>query len=111
MPSSRLYRARHIFPVSSAAIIDGAVVVDDDRIHAVGTAAEMAGVFPNIQVVDLGDSALLPAAVNAHTHLELTGLAGAIPAGLSFSEWIVALVRLRRSLSHDDYVRAAQNGI
>jgi 5-methylthioadenosine/S-adenosylhomocysteine deaminase len=111
VPNSRLYRARHIVPVSSAAIIDGALVVEDSRIRAVGSAAEMAGLFPNAQAVDLGDSALLPAAVNAHTHLELTGLADAIPAGLSFSEWIVALVRLRRSLSHDDYVRAAQQGI
>jgi len=46
--------------------------------------------------VDLGDVALLPGLVNAHTHLELSWMGGAVPPAVSMSEWIRAVVALRR---------------
>lgn len=110
MPTPILYRARHVFPVSAPPIGDGAVVVVDDRIKAVGSADELMARFPAARVVDLGTSALLPAAINAHTHLELTGLAGSITEGLPFAEWIVELVRVRRQATPADLARAAADG-
>jgi 5-methylthioadenosine/S-adenosylhomocysteine deaminase len=111
MPSQTLYRARHVFPVSGPAHTDSAVVVEGDRIVAVGPASSLVVAYPAARQIDLGESALFPAAVNAHTHLELTGMAGALPEGLSFAEWVVALVRARRTLTQDDYVRAAERGV
>jgi 5-methylthioadenosine/S-adenosylhomocysteine deaminase len=105
-----LYRACHVFPVSTAPILDGAVVVADGRIQAVGAYAVLAERFGAARMVDLGESALLPAAVNAHTHLELTGLAGRIPAGLEFAEWIIELVRVRRQCTIEELARAAADG-
>jgi cytosine/adenosine deaminase-related metal-dependent hydrolase len=46
--------------------------------------------------VDLGRVAVLPALVNAHTHLELSYLHGRIPAAPSFLEWIRPLLEARR---------------
>ncbi len=111
MSESTLYRARHIFPVSSPPLYDGAVLVEEGRIRAVGPAAALAPPHEGVRVVDLGESVLLPAAVNAHTHLELTGLSRAIPGGLSFAEWVVALIRARRPLTFEEYTEAARLGV
>lgn len=44
---------------------------------------------------------LVPGLVNAHTHLELSGLAGMIPAGRGMIGWIDALVRVRRQATRE----------
>jgi aminodeoxyfutalosine deaminase len=111
MPTLTHYTARHIFPVSASPIHDGALVVEGERILDVGEAAALSERYPNARQVDLGECALLPGAVNAHTHLELTGLANAIPDGLEFVEWVLALVRARRPLTSDDYMWAATEGV
>ena len=41
---------------------------------------------------------ILPALVNAHTHLELSYLHGRVPPSTSFNEWVRALMALRRSI-------------
>jgi 5-methylthioadenosine/S-adenosylhomocysteine deaminase len=111
MPSLTVYRARYVFPVSSALISDGAVAVERGRILACGAAPAVMQAYPSARVADLGESALMPAAVNAHAHLELTGLTDAIPTGLSFAQWVVALVRARRALSIEDYAEGARLGL
>ncbi|HZC78311.1 MAG TPA: amidohydrolase family protein [Ktedonobacterales bacterium] len=111
MTALALCRANQVFPVTAAPLADGAVVVERGRILAVGAAAALGERYPSARVVDLGARALLPAAVNAHTHLELSGLSGAIPAGTPFADWVMALVRARRHLTFADYARAAADGI
>ena len=49
--------------------------------------------------------------VNAHTHLELTTLAGAMPEGLEFADWIAALIMARRELSDVEILRGIERGI
>ena len=49
--------------------------------------------------VDLGRVAMLPALVNAHTHLELSYLHGRVPPAPSFIDWVTPLMALRRQLS------------
>lgn len=46
---------------------------------------------------DLGDVAVLPGLVNAHTHLELSWLAGRIRPAESMDAWIGDMLRWRRS--------------
>lgn len=48
-----------------------------------------------IAVTDLGEGLLLPGLVNAHTHLELSGLAGMMPPQGDFVGWLVSMVSLR----------------
>lgn len=106
-----LISARYVFPVSSAPIVDGAVGVDGERIVAVGTGAALGERYPAARRVDLGEALLLPAAVNAHTHLELTALEGSIPEGLEMASWILALLRARGSLDDAALRASAEEGV
>lgn len=45
-----------------------------------------------------------PAFVNAHSHMEYRGLAGAIP-GQSYAKWIHALTQIKQEQSEDDLAR------
>ena len=51
-----------------------------------------------------GRSVLLPALVNAHTHLELSYLRGRIPRAACFTDWVRPLLEARRSSPDDDRV-------
>jgi len=73
-----------------APLRDGWVSVTDGRITALGQ-GPVAG-----PVEDLGDVALLPGLVNAHTHVELSWMAGLVPEAASMDEWIRALMQVRR---------------
>ncbi len=49
--------------------------------------------------------------VNAHTHLELTALADALPDGLDLADWIEALVLARRKLTETELLHGIERGI
>lgn len=53
---------------------------------------------------------LLPGLVNAHSHLELTGLGGRVTED-DFPAWIAHLVRLWRERDPSEYLNAARQGI
>jgi len=103
--------AEHVFPVASPPITGGAVAVDRGRIVRVGPRTEVAAAAgTGATVHDLGRSAILPGLVNAHTHLELSWMAGAeLPRG-DYSAWLGALLEARgrvdRARAEDAAVRA-----
>jgi aminodeoxyfutalosine deaminase len=89
------YHASWILPISGPPVRDGWVVVDRDRLVAYGPAGRSAlGSDP--REVDLGNVAIMPGLVNAHTHLELSYLQGQVPAGSTFVAWIRAVMAARR---------------
>jgi cytosine/adenosine deaminase-related metal-dependent hydrolase len=100
-----LYRARFLLPISAPPLENGALLVDGGHIIAVDTFNNLTAAHPGAAVVDFGDKALLPPMVNAHTHLELSSFAEwaaktAEPvAPQDFVDWILWLVRVRRSIS------------
>lgn len=105
-----LYTAHWVLPIATPPIRQGAVLVEAERIAWVGPLAAFAG-GPDVEVVALGDAVLMPGLVNAHSHLELTGLRGFLE-GLDFREWLRTLTIVRRDLfTEQDLLDAARCGI
>lgn len=109
---ARSYRARWVVPVSAPPIADGVVAVDSDgAITFVGPRADAPAAASDGEVVELGDVALLPGLVNAHTHLELTVMRGFLEHA-DFFAWIRALTRARSEvLTEADLVDSARLGV
>jgi cytosine/adenosine deaminase-related metal-dependent hydrolase len=89
------FRARWVLPIAGPPVEDGWVAVAGGRIAAVGRERRRT-VRAETADVDLGRVALLPGLVNAHTHLELSYLAGAVPPAGRFTDWIRGVMALRR---------------
>jgi cytosine/adenosine deaminase-related metal-dependent hydrolase len=102
--------ARLVLPISGPPLSDGGLLIDDGTIRAVGPASSLIRDFPDHPCESLGNVTLLPGLVNAHTHLELTGLAGQLPLGRPFSEWVVSLLALRPGLDGSFYGASARDG-
>jgi len=101
------YHARWVLPISRPPLENATVVEDGGRIVFVGARGDA----PPGQDEDLGDVALLPGLVNAHTHLELTVMRGFLE-DLDFRSWILRLTRARREvLSPETLVDSAKAGI
>jgi cytosine/adenosine deaminase-related metal-dependent hydrolase len=88
---TRVLRARWVLPIERPPIQDGWIEVVDGRIVRVGDGR------PPASPEDLADVALLPGLVNAHTHLELSWMAGRVPPALSMNAWIGTLMAVRRA--------------
>lgn len=88
--------ARWVLPIAAPVIRDGWVDVDPARgeIVGVGAAGAPSSALPD-RTIDLGHAAILPGLVNAHTHLELSHLAGKVPPAASFVSWVRAMLAVR----------------
>jgi 5-methylthioadenosine/S-adenosylhomocysteine deaminase len=102
--------ARWVLPITSPPIRDGAVVIEGDRIIAVGEWKEIAGEF-SAKVCEFPDGVLMPGLVNPHTHLENTNFAETIKRPQTFNKWLLQMVRLVRSQTFEDALQASERGI
>lgn len=82
--------ARWIFPANGPPLAGGVVAIDGERIVSV----ERSGL--RSADVDLGEVAVLPGLVNAHTHLDLSGLRGQCPPSPDFTGWLRQVIAHRR---------------
>jgi cytosine/adenosine deaminase-related metal-dependent hydrolase len=85
--------ARWIFPISAPPLAGGVVVIDGEKILAVEAHGQRKA------DVDLGDVAVLPGLVNAHTHLDLTELRGRCPPTADFTGWLRRVIEHRRTIA------------
>ncbi len=91
-----VYRAAWVLPIVAPPIRDGWVVTDGGRIVAAGSGRDARPIGADgTGSIDLGDAAVLPALVNAHTHLELSWLRGRVAPARSFLAWVSAMMRDR----------------
>ncbi len=104
-----ILRARAIWARKERIIRDGALQVCGDKIGQIGHRDD---VLPGVgeSLVDLGESIIFPAFVNAHCHLDFTGLAGELSPGESFADWVKQIVEIKRSLTLEDHESAWLNG-
>lgn len=96
------YRAGWLLPISQPPIRDAWLRTEGGRIVAFGPSRP--GDFTPLDEIDLGEVAVLPGLVNAHTHLELSWMRGRIPAAGSFPDWIRSVVALRSQVGAQDDV-------
>ncbi len=82
--------ARFVFPVDDAPLPGGCVAIASGRIVAVEPRGTRSA------DLDLGNAAILPGFVNAHTHLDLSGLRGRTPPTANFVDWLRAVIGQRR---------------
>lgn len=87
------FRASWILPITAPPVRDGWVAIDAGVITDVSTPGTSG--TPGL-ATDLGHVAVLPALVNAHTHLELSYLSGAIAPATRLLDWIRAVMAARR---------------
>jgi cytosine/adenosine deaminase-related metal-dependent hydrolase len=94
-----------VFPISGPPLEWGRVSIAGERIVAVEPPpGRLQAARPGAHKkgrwgadVDLGESAVLPGLVNAHTHLDLTGLRGLAPPSEDFTAWLRQVIAHRRS--------------
>ena len=98
-----IYEADWVCPVSSPAVRNGRIAVENGRI-----VSEVSGAKG--EIIRFPHCAIIPGFVNAHCHLELTILRGFLD-DLPFGEWIPRLTHAKyQSLSRDDMLLSAQFG-
>jgi len=101
-----LHRARLVLPISQPAIEDGAVVVAGGEILDLGPFRLLRRQWLDAPARDHNETVLLPALVNTHAHLDLSGLAGQVQPKESMAEWIRSLLSAREQLDEDHLEQA-----
>lgn len=102
----QLFRSAWLLPITSPPIRDGLVAVSGGEVVWVGRERDPGR--PSGPLRDLGDGVLLPGLVNAHCHLELSHLAGALPAARrGFVPWVEAIVSSRGRHTDAEVMAAA----
>lgn len=89
-PNRRSYTARFVFTGDGEPIGNGTIEIVGSRIAAVHNRFD-----PRAE--KLGNAAIIPGLVNAHTHLEFSDLAEPISPARPFADWIRGLVSHRRA--------------
>lgn len=107
----KVITADHVLPITSGPIASGAVAIDSGRIVGVGAKTDVTAQFPDAEVEDFGEAAILPGFVNCHSHLELTAMRGALDdVEHDFKSWLLRINELRSGMTDDDIVEAATYG-
>ena len=101
--------AQYILPVTQPPIEDGAILVRDNRIIEIGGAQRMKSHYPDEEIRDFGQSALMPGLVDVHTHLEYTALRGVVH-DVPYAEWLAAEHAKANMMTRDDRYDSALLG-
>lgn len=105
---ARLHRAKWVIPRPGVLLENGYVQVADGRVTDVGS-GRMPGGSGALQ--DHGEGVLMPALVNAHTHLELSALAGRLNTAEGFQAWVLSLIHEREATEAAELRRAARDAL
>jgi aminodeoxyfutalosine deaminase len=96
-----LHAAAVVLPIVGPPISGGGVLVDGDRVVAVGAAGELEA---QADKVIRYDGVLMPGFVNAHTHLQYgPAFADLTNSGLAFPDWLLRVTERRMAMSDDGW--------
>ncbi len=106
--TATLHRAPVVLPVAGEPIRDGAVLVEDGVVVAVGPRTSVDAGAARVRD---WPGVLLPGLVNAHTHLQYTDFADLATAGLPFPAWIRTLTERRYTWTPPQWRESARRGV
>lgn len=104
-----LLAARYVLPIAAPHIVDGAVLVQGDRIVEIGELEKLKAAHPDEEVRDFGLAVLMPGLVDLHTHLEYSVMRGLVD-DLPYSQWKLQLLDREDRLDGDDWEESARLG-
>ncbi len=109
-PKAFFLRAGWVVPISAPPLRDGALLIRDGRIAAIGKAKD---IVPDRDCLRLEfpDGILLPGFINPHTHLENTHFADKLPRRQPFVQWLKTMRDLVRQQTWDEALIAARDGV
>ncbi len=90
MPQETIVAADLVIPVAASPIRDGAVLVRDGRIAAVGPLSDVERAAPEAEVRRFAGHTIVPGAINAHGHLGFRRKDK--PGAAPFSVWLKELI-------------------
>jgi cytosine/adenosine deaminase-related metal-dependent hydrolase len=102
-----LLRSRIVLPVARPPLENGAVLISGNRIAAVGRWEELQN---SAEVIDLGDSVLMPGLINAHCHLDYTDMAGLLPPQRHFTDWIKLMLATKAEWTYTEFAESWLHG-
>lgn len=104
--------ADFVLPVSADLIEDGAVVIDETKIVAVGKRSDVIEKFPETLIETFHEAVIMPGLVNNHSHLEITAMRGFLDdVEADFYAWLMKLTKVRAEhLTENDIKIAAISG-
>jgi cytosine/adenosine deaminase-related metal-dependent hydrolase len=105
MPDLLAVTARWLFPATAPSLERGVLVLDGDSVHAVEPHGART---PDL---DFGNAAILPGLVNAHTHLDLSGMRGLAPPQPGFPVWLRHVIAHRWARTSDEIADDIREGL
>ncbi|MCP4109240.1 MAG: amidohydrolase family protein [Desulfobacteraceae bacterium] len=106
-PATRIHKAGWVVVDPRTVIQDGYVKVESGLIKEVGQGKKSG----TENVIDHGPGVIMPALVNAHTHLELSMLKGRISFEKGFQAWVAQLIKQREEAGAEALIKGAKKGI
>lgn len=98
--------AQYILPITSEPVQKGAVLVRNGKILDIGKADMLKLRYPDEEVKDFGQAALLPGLVDLHTHLENSVMRG-IVHDVPHTTWLMAVAEKTQCLDAGDWYDSA----
>src|SRR3989339_1544603 len=87
--NSLMIKAKYVLPMDEklSVIRDGLVVIEKNKILAVGTEIELGDKYVAEETVDTGNSILIPGLINTHTHAAMAYFRG-LADDLPLDDWL-----------------------
>jgi cytosine/adenosine deaminase-related metal-dependent hydrolase len=101
------FSAQKVFSPSGKMVLNGVLVMQGQRVVDFIDPAQHQGPSPDSSSVRKLNGILSPGFINAHCHLELSGLAGMLSKGSGLAGFILELQRIR-SREDEDMIEAAR---